>query len=463
MHARRAPDGCLATPLRGLAGACLMVLASVGPAGAMDRITLAYGLREYVEFNDNVFFASDDEDKIRDVALNTAPDLSLLHDDGETRWLVRGSYRRESFLDNREASGDYYALSGEFSRALSSRVTFSLLGGYTSSSSVILGRVGEEPGQREVVQPSRGSLNKATFWSPSLTVFWSRNFRTDLTYEDNQSFTGGGINTIDRSLTLSGAYALSARTIVQATLIGLANRNSGQPGVDLQDSNVFMTRVGFSHVFSPRLTVDISTGPIWTKNVNFPDRVTLIRNALVKECGFLGLTCEQVFLREPDKKVEDISMSLGVNLGLIYQLDRDTTASLLVSRSTESGEGVSGTQETDRIRVDINRRIGPRWGLRVVGAYSRRSSVLNELAILSTKDPDTGQQEALDRTSFDLPQSIDMKEITFEPGFTYRFNRWLNAFGSWRWTRQRQQGTGGATTVINRVVVGLEYRGEQYF
>jgi hypothetical protein len=449
----------------------LIVLTTVAPAGAMDRITLRYGLREYIEFNDNLFFASDEQDKIQDGALNTAPDLSLLHDDGKTRWLVRGSYRRESFLDNREASGDYYALSGEFSRALNNRVTFSLLGGYTRASSVILGRVGEEPGQRDVVRPSRGSLNKATFWSPSLTVFWSRKFRTDLTYEDNQSFTGGGINSIERSLTLSGAYALSPRTVAQASLMGLTNRNSGQPGADMQDSNVFVTRIGFSRVFSPTLTVDISGGPIWTKNVNFPDRVTLIRNAVVTECSFNGIICSQrdpdtgelLFLTEPDQKVEDISMSFGLNLGLVYQPDRETTVSLLVSRSTDSGEGASGTQQSDGVRLGITRRLGPRWLMRVAGLYSRRSSVLNELAILSTKDPDTGQQEALDRTSFDLPQSVDQTEITIEPQLTYRINRWLSAFGSWRWTQQREQGTGGTTTVVNRVTVGLEYRGEEYF
>jgi hypothetical protein len=463
MYARRDPDGSLAATLRGLVGACLIVLSTAVPAGAMDRITLTYGLREYLEFSDNLFFASDDQDKVRDAALNTAPDLSILHDDGETRWLVRGSYRRESFIDNREASGDYYALSGEISRALSNRVTFSLLGGYTRSSSIVLGRVGEEPGQRDVVRPSRGSLNKATFWSPSLTVFWSRKFRTDLTYENNQSFTGGSVNSIDRSLTLSAIYGLSARTFLQASVTGLTNRSSGQPDADMQDSNVFATRVGFSHVFSPRLTMDITGGPIWTKNVNFPDRVTLIRNALVKECSFFGLTCEQAFLREPDQKVEDISMSLGLNLGVEYQPDHKTTIGLSVTRDTSSGEGVSGTQQTDVIRVVVGRRFRPRWLLSVAGTYSLRSSVLDELAILSTKDPDTGQQEALDRSSFDLPKSVDQTEITLESAVAYRINRYLNAFSSWRWTKQRSKGEGDVSIMDNRVILGVEFRGEEHF
>jgi hypothetical protein len=463
MHASPAPDGPPDYPLIRLAGACLIVLCTAVPAGAIDRITVTYGLRENLTFNDNLFFARSGEDKISDVAINTQPDLSILHDDGETRWLVRGSYRRESFLDNRDASGDYYALSGEFSRALSNRVSFSLLGAFSRSSSIELGRVLEEPGQRDVVRPSRGSISKSTFWSPSLTVFWSRRFRTNLTYEDSQRFSGNALNSVDRSLTLTGSYALSPRTVLQAVLLAAANRNSGSPFVDMQDTNFFVGRVGFSRVISPKLTVELSAGPNWVKDINFPERVTLIRNTIVSKCSFFGITCEPAFLKEPNQKVENLGLSLAFSFLLSYQWDRKTIMSLAASRSTSSGEGAAGTQQSDEVSVELRRTLGPRWDFSLTGQLSRRTSVPNEFSILPTKDPDTGEQQALDRKTFDLQGTQEQRLVTIRPQLNYRFNRWWSAFASWNWTEQDSSVPGNRRILVNQVVLGLDFRREEHY
>ncbi|MFQ5457340.1 MAG: hypothetical protein ACE5FC_02645, partial [Myxococcota bacterium] len=152
-----------------LVAACAPAILFPAPAFGIDRVTVTHGMREYAEFNDNLFNTregDEDTEKIDDIAINTAPDLSILYDDGETRWLARGSYRRESFRDNPDASGNYWAASGEFSRALSERVTFAVLGGYTNFASLELGRTLGEPGQRTVFRPVRGRRTIGTFWSP---------------------------------------------------------------------------------------------------------------------------------------------------------------------------------------------------------------------------------------------------------------------------------------------------------
>jgi hypothetical protein len=149
--------------------------------------------------------------------------LSILYDDGKTRWLARGNYRRESFPDNQQMSGDYYAISGEFSRELNDRHAFSILGGYSVSSSLVAGEALTEPGQLQVIVPTRGNSTTGTSWSPSISSFWSRRFSTTLTYEANQSFAGQGGNVFNRYIALSGGYMPSldgAQAVIRPT-----NRN----------------------------------------------------------------------------------------------------------------------------------------------------------------------------------------------------------------------------------------------
>ncbi|MDP3939979.1 MAG: hypothetical protein Q8R92_17820, partial [Deltaproteobacteria bacterium] len=400
-----------------LAGfACAGLLLLVGPvdAAAFDRMVVTYGLREYAEYDDNLFFAVEGEPKISDVAINTAPDLSFLYDDGKTRLLGRASYRRESFIDNREGSGNYYSFSGEFSRLLTDQVSFSLLGGYTNYASLQQGQVLQEPGQRNVIRPIRGAVTEGTVFSPSLSVFWSRRFGTSLTYEDNQSFTEGGLGQIGRSIALNGFYGLSRRTTLRGFLVAQSNRNSRLPLVERSDTDSFAARFGFQHTFSPRLTAELSAGPQWTKDVNTPRNVTVLYNGITEVVvdPVLGLTAP-AYVSEPGKKVEDTSLGLSFSLQMSYQLDKRTNLALFAAQGTTSGQGAAGTQLTQELQLTASRHFGSKWNLSVRGAWQKQSSVTKDVSILffpvniggivvQSPDPITGEFAALDRRSFDI-------------------------------------------------------------
>lgn len=451
--------------------ACLAAAFSLGvflpgEARGIDRIAVSYGLREYFEYTDNLLDRPEGDDgseKISDIAINTAPDISILYDDGQTRWLARGTFRRESFLENSDASGNFWATSGEFSRALNNRVTFSLVGGFDRTSSQELGRALSEPGQRAVVRPIRGETTTGTFWSPSLTVFWSRRFSTTLSYEDNQSFTPSRVNLVDRTISLSSIYGLTPRTTLKGFLIATTNRNSGVAFIDRQDVNSFVARFGFVRIFNRKLTVDVSAGPQWTKDVNLPDKVTLLRNTIVQEVvdPVLGLT-EDALLKEPGREVEDLSVGLSVNLQVSYQMNPKTFMSLLLTRGTTSGEGASGTQETLAATLNITRSLSSDWFASLRASVTTRESVLNELAILVAKDPKTGEVQAFDRKTFDIGDRFKQRQITIEPSLNYRINKWMSAYASWNWTELKEESLGSRTRV-NRVQLGLEFRRNAFY
>ncbi len=449
-----------------LAGfACAGLLAFVGPAdaGGFDRMIVTYGLREYAEYNDNLFFAAEGQEKIGEVAINTAPDLSFLYDDGRTRLLGRASYRRESFIENREGSGNYYSFSGEFSRQLTGQISFSLLGGYSNAASIEPGQVLQEPGQRIVVRPVRGAVTEGTVFSPSLTVFWSRRFGTALAYEDNQSFTEGGLGSIDRSVSLSGFYALSQNTSLNGSLVGVTNRNLRQPLVDKSDTNSFAARFGFRHTLSPRLTMDLSAGPQWTKDINVPRNVTVLYNGITKAVvdPVLGLT-ENVFVREAGRRVDDLSLGITFNLGFEYQIDKYTTLSLFAAQGTTSGAGTAGTQKTQQLQVIGSRALSSKWNLSVRGAWVKQTGGDRKYVVLFTPDPFTGEIQALDRRSFDINARLDQRQITFESRVGYRFNSWSDAYVSWNWT-EINDGFAGSVSRVNRVQLGLEFRKDAFY
>ncbi len=452
---------CRAKVQRSLVLAAALTLAGAVPARALDNLSVIYGLGEYAEYNDNL--VNSNKGQVKDTAINTAPDLSILYDDGKTRWLARGTYRRESFLDNRSGSGDYFAASGEFSRELTNRVTFSLLGSYTQQQSLLLGSTLTEPGQQSVIIPSRGSPTIGTFWSPELTVFWSRRFRTSLSYSDTQSFSIRGANRIDRALTFTSAYAFSPRTIGQLIVSGSRNRNSGFPFAFLNNTNGFVARVGLSHTFSRRLTVDFSLGPQWTDQIELPDRVTLLKNILITQPGPLFGTFEQVPLKEPHTKVDRIGLSSAFSLALNYQWDANTKLSMAADRSTTSGQGVAGTQQQDSVRVSIDRMLGQRWGLSLSGGVTRTRSIFNQFAILVSKDPVTGETLAQDRKTFDIPRSLKLQQISFQPRINFRINRWWTAYGTWLFVDSEETGQNRGRFQVNRVQIGLEYRREERY
>jgi len=455
-RSRRLPPG-----VRSLITAALLVLPAAGSAGTFDDLRVLYGLSEYAVYTDSLFYTS--VGQTAKVSLNTVPDLSILYDDGKTRWLARGYYRRESFPDERDLSGDYYAISGEFGRELNAHHSFSIVGGYTSSSSTTLGETLTEPGQLEVVVPRRGVRTTGTAWSPSITSFWSRRLTTNLAYEDTQSFTGDGSSLFNRALTLSGAYALSPTTALQVVLQGATYLNRGQPFVDQGDANTFTARVGFSRVMSPRFTMVLTAGPQWTREINLPDQVTLIRNARIKKTDPIFGTSEQLFLTEPGVEVENTSVSLAFSLGMNYRIDGSTSVALEAVRSTDSGQGVNGTFEQDEVGVVLSRGLSRRWQLSVGARYLRGESISRAFAVLPTVDPETGQREALDSKSFDLGQRVNLKQAFFQPRLTFRINRWWSTYLGWDHTRFENQGRGASSLNVNRVTLGLEFRDEARF
>lgn len=450
--------------------ACLAAAFSLGAclpeeAWGIDRIAVIYGLREYAEYNDNLFNASEGggSEKIDEISINTAPDISILYDDGETRWLARGSYRRESFPDDPEASGNFGSVSGEISRVLNQRVTFSLLGSYSRFDALELGRVLTEPGQQAVVRPIRGASTTGTFLSPSLTVFWSRRFQTTLSYEHNEGKTSGSFKSIDRSVSLSGVYALTPRSTLNGLLLAQTNRNSGLPFIDRQDVDTVVARFGFNRVFTPKLTINLSAGPQWTKNINLPDKVTLLRNALVEEVvdPVFGLT-ELAFLKEPGTEVDDLSLSLSLNLQIAYQMNRDTSMSLLLSQGTTSGAGAAGTQETRNVVFNVTRTLNSDWSASLRAGWTQRQSIPTDIAVLVAKDADTGETLALDRNSFGLSDRFEQQQLTVESRLSYRINQWMSAYASWNWTEFKQVSL-GARTRVNRVQLGLEFRRDAFY
>jgi hypothetical protein len=463
----------LAQTSRALAAALALVAFAARDAAAFENFTLLYGLKEYAEYTDNLFFT--DAGQIRDVAINTVPDLSLLYDDGKTRWLARGSYRRESWIDNSEVSDNYWSFSGEFNRQLSGRVSVGLVGGWTRQRSLELASVLDEPGLRTVFTPSRGSLTTGTFWSPSMSVFWSRRFRTDLIYEDNQSFTRGSANTpvggfgspdqnsIDRSVTLAGLYAWSRRTTLRGILQASTNRNSGFPFASENDSNTYSFRVGFTTIVTPRLTLDLSAGPQVTDQINLPERVTLFRNVRIEKVDPVFGTKEIVFLQEPNQKVEAVSPSLALTASMTYQLDPRSRFTFDAVRTTTSGEGISGTQQRDSLSLGFDRSLSRRWNINVSGRYAKTTSIFNQFLITQARVPETGQQIAFDRETFDELRETNLKEFSFQPRLTYRLNRLWNAFAAWDFVDFDEGGLGGGRTRINRVSLGVEFRNEERF
>jgi len=451
---------CRAKVLRSLTLAAILALVGAVPARAVDNLSIIYGLGEYAEYNDNLF--NSNKGQVKDTAINTAPDLSILYDDGKTRWLGRGSYRRESFPDNRALSGDYFATSGEFSRELTDRLTFSLLGGYTRQSSVQLGNTLSEPGQLQVIVPTRGAGATGTFWSPELTVFWSKRFRSSLSYSDTQSFSSGGTNLMNRSLMFASAYAFSPRTMGQIVVAGSMNRNSGFAFAEQNDTNGFVARVGLSRVFSRKFTVDLSLGPQWTDQIELPDRVTLLKKIRWFDQLF-GPSDEELPLKQPHTKVDTISLSSAFSLTLNYQWDTNTRLSLAADRSTTSGQGATGTQQQDSVRVTLDRALGQRWRLGLSGGFTRTRSISNQFAILLSKDPVTGERLAQDRRTFDTPLSLDLRQISFQPRIDFRINRYWNAYGTWQFVDYDQTGKNGTRYQLNRVTVGLEYRREERY
>jgi hypothetical protein len=450
---------CCVKVRRSLVIAVVCALAGASPARAWDNLAIIYGLGEYAEYNDNL--NNSNKGQIKDTAINTAPDLSIVYDDGKTRWLARGMYRRESFLENRAGSGDYVATSGEFSRVLTDRATFSLLGSYTRQQAFVIGSALTEPGQTPVIVPNRGSTTVGTFWSPELTVFWSRRFRTSLIYSDRQSFSIGSVNQINRDLTFTSAYAFSPQTIGQLIVSGSRSRNSGAPFVFRGDTNGFVAQVGLSHTFSRRLTLDCSAGPQWTDQVMLPDRVTLLKRISSTVFDPLFGTFDQLLvMKEPHKKVNRISLSAAFDLALNYQWDANTRLSVGADRSTTSGQGLAGTQQQDVVRVAVERALGQRWALNLSGAFMRTSSIYNQFAILVSKDPVTGETQAEDRNTFDLPRSQKVEEVNFQPRIDFRINRWWNAYGAWSFVDYRETGSFRTRYQVNRVMLGLEFRRE---
>jgi len=441
--------------------AVLFVLAAAGNAAAFDNLQVLYGLREYGEYNDNLFSTS--QGKIPATSVNTVPDLSILYDDGKTRWLARGNYRRESFPEEQSQSGDYFSISGEIARDLNDRHTFSILGGYTVSSSVILGQALTEPGQLQVIVPDRGSRTIGTSWSPAISSFWSRRFATALTYADMQTFTRDGNDVFGRSLSLSGSYVLSPSTVLNAVLQGKTNRNSGTPLADEQNANTFTARFGFSRVMTPRLTLALTAGPQWTREINLPDRVTIVRNAGFKKFDPVLGTFEQAFMKEPGTTVEDTSVSLSFTLGINYQIDRNTRFSLDAIRSTNSGQGVNGTFEQNEVGIALDRELSRRWHLSIGARYVRATSIARDLSILPDLDPETGERVALDNASSDIQQRLDLKQIFFTPRLDYRFNRWWKAYIGWDHIRFEEGGQQASRSNVNRVVLGLQFRDEARF
>ncbi len=456
VRSRRLPPGVLP-----LLAAALIVLAVAGNAAALDNMSILYGLREYGEYDDNLFFSS--QGQIKETSINTVPDLSIVYDDGKTRWLARGFYRRESFPDNQELSGDYYAISGEFARDLNDHHTFSIVGGYNYSSSLILGQALTEPGQLNVIVPTRGARTTGTNWSPSISSFWSRRFTTTLSYDDSQSFASEGNDLINKSVTLSGAYQLSSSTILQSVIEGTTNRNSGFPFAEQQDADVFTTRVGFSTVLTPRLTMDITAGPQWTREINLPDKVTLIKNIRYKKTDPVLGTFTQPFVKEPGTKVDDTSVSLALAMAINYQINRTTRLAFDATRSSDSGQGVNGTFEQDQVGLTLDRELSRRWHLSIGTRYLRAKSISRAFAILPTVDPETGERDALDSKTFDIPQRLDLKQAFFQPRLDYRFNRWWTAYLGWDHTRFNQGGRGASDFNVNQVMFGLEFRNEARF
>jgi len=440
--------------------AVLFVLAAAGNAAAFDNLRVLYGLHEYGEYNDNQFYTS--RGKIHATSVNTVPDLSILYDDGQTRWLARGNYRRESFPEEQSQSGDYFAISGEIARDLNDRHTFSILGGYSVASSVTLGQALTEPGQLQVIVPDRGARTIGTSWSPSISSFWSRRFVTTLTYGDNQTFTRDN-DIFGRSLSLSGAYVLSPSTVLNAVLAGGTNQYSGTPLADEQNANTFTARFGFSRVMTPRFTLALTAGPQWTKEINLPDRVTLIRNALVKNYHPGDGTFDQDPMKEPGMTVEDTSVSLSFTLGINYQIDRSTRFTLDAIRSTNSGQGVNGTFEQNEVGIALDRELNRRWRLSIGARYVRGMSIARDFSILPSVDPETGEREALDNASFVIKQRVNLKQIFFEPRLEYQFNRWWTAYIAWNHTRSDEGGQQASRVSVNRVLLGLQFRDEARF
>jgi hypothetical protein len=132
-------------------------------------------------------------------------------------------------------------------------------------------------------------------------------------------------------------------------------------------------------------------------------------------------------------------------------------------RSTDSGQGVSGTFEQDEVGIALDRELSHRWHLSVATRYLRSKSISRDFVVLPTLDPETGEREALDNASFDIPQRFDVKEIFFQPRLDYRFNRWWTAFLGWDHTRYDQGGRGASSYNVNRVTFGLEFRNEANF
>ena len=456
VRSRRLPPGVLP-----LIAAVLFVLAAEGNAAAFDNLRVLYGLHEYAEYTDNLFSGS--QGKIQEMSVNTVPDLSILYDDGETRWLARGNYHRESFPNEQSLSGDYFSISGEIARDLNDRHTFSILGGYTVASSIILGRALTEPGQLQVLLPDRGSRTEGTAWSPALSSFWSRRFATTLTYGDIQTFTRDGNDQFGRSLSLSGAYVLSPSTVLNAVLLAGRNLSSGTPLADEQNANTFTARFGFSRVMTPRLTLALTAGPQWTREYNLPDRVTLLRNALVKNYHPSDGTFEQEFMKEPGTTVEDTSVSLSFTLGINYQIDRRTWFSLDAIRSTNSGQGVNGTFEENQVGITLDRELSRRWHLSIGARTLRAMSIARDFSIQSNLDPDTGERVAQDNASFDVQQRVNLKQIFFEPRLDYQLNRRWTAYIAWNHNRFDEGGGQSSSINVNRVLLGLQFRDEARF
>ncbi|MDP3936785.1 MAG: hypothetical protein Q8R92_01460, partial [Deltaproteobacteria bacterium] len=325
-----------------------------------------------------------------------------------------------------------------------------------------------------VIRPIRGAVTEGTVFSPSLTVFWSRRFGTSLFYEDNQGFTEGGLGSINRTVALSGFYTLSRNTTLSGVLAGATNRSLHFPLVEKSDTNSFTARFGLVHTFSPQLTVDVSAGPQWTKDINAPRNVTALYNGITQAVvdPVLGLT-ENVFISEAGRKVDDVSLGLSFSLKVSYQVDKKTNLSLFAARGTNSGQGTAGTQETQELQVTGSRAFNSKWNLSVRGAWQRQTSgdrkysilflpvVINGIVIHSP-DPVTGEFQALDRKSFDIDARLAQRQLTFEPRLTYRVNPWLDTYVSWNWTESKDEFIGSVSRV-NRLQLGLEFRKDAYY
>jgi hypothetical protein len=246
-------------------------------------------------------------------------------------------------------------------------------------------------------------------------------------------------------------------------LQGTASRNAGQPFVDQLDANTFTARVGFSRMFTPRFSMEVTAGPQWTKEINLPEQVTLIRNARIKKFDPVLGTFEQPFLTEPGQEVEDTSVSLAFTLRMNYELNRSTRLSLDAVRSTDSGQGVNGTFEQDEVGLVMTRDLSHRWSLSAGAHFLRAESISRAFSILPSVDPATGEQEALDNKSFDLGQRVNLRQAFFQPRLNYRINRWWTAYLGWDHTRFDNQGRGDSSFNVNAVTLGLEFRDEARF